>query len=117
MIFNSMFKTLVGKEVVVELKNDLAMRGRLHSVDQFLNVKLTDIAVADPQRYPHMVRGRDKEGGGGEREGERISVGDEKRKREREKRNIEERKKGRERESLSYRGGDSALRKRRWMYV
>ena len=45
MLFYSFFKTLVGKEVTVELKNDLAVRGVLHSVDQYLNVKLEDIKV------------------------------------------------------------------------
>ncbi len=55
MIFNSMFKTLVGKEVTVELKNDMSIRGKLHSVDQFLNVKLVDISVVDVEKYPHMV--------------------------------------------------------------
>lgn len=29
--------------------------GTLHSVDQFLNIKLTDITVTDPDKYPHMV--------------------------------------------------------------
>ena len=29
--------------------------GTLHSVDQFLNIKLTDINVTDPDKYPHMV--------------------------------------------------------------
>jgi U6 snRNA-associated Sm-like protein LSm2 len=47
MLFYSFFKTLVGKEVTVELKNDLAITGTLHSVDQFLNVKLSNTRVAD----------------------------------------------------------------------
>ena len=34
MLFYSFFKSLVGKDVVVELKNDLAIAGTLHSVDQ-----------------------------------------------------------------------------------
>jgi small nuclear ribonucleoprotein (snRNP)-like protein len=34
MLFYSFFKTLVGKTVTVELKNDLAITGTLHSVDQ-----------------------------------------------------------------------------------
>ena len=34
MLFYSYFKTLVGQEVTVELKNDLAIVGTLHSVDQ-----------------------------------------------------------------------------------
>ena len=45
MLFYSFFKTLVGKEIVVELKNDLALRGTLHSVDQYLNIKLLGVQV------------------------------------------------------------------------
>merc|ERR1712048_135373 len=55
MLFYSFFKSLVGKEVIVELKNDLSISGVLDSVDQFLNIKLTDISVTDPERYPHML--------------------------------------------------------------
>mmetsp|Transcript_43870 Transcript_43870/g.138247 ORF Transcript_43870/g.138247 Transcript_43870/m.138247 type:complete len:98 (+) Transcript_43870:70-363(+) len=58
MLFFSFFKTLVGKEVVVELKNDLAVRGTLHSVDQFLNVKLLQVTVDDRENFPHMVCAR-----------------------------------------------------------
>lgn len=87
-LFYSFFKSLVGKEVVVELKNDLryvnnpnlnvrqtsrrrrqptntttaslslsnpSICGTLHSVDQYLNIKLTDISVTDPEKYPHML--------------------------------------------------------------
>ena len=57
MLFPSYFKTLVGKEVTVELKNDLAISGVLHSVDQFLNVKLTNTKVVNEAKYPHMVCG------------------------------------------------------------
>merc|ERR1711962_560200 len=55
MLFYSFFKSLVGKDVVVELKNDLSIHGTLHSVDQYLNIKLTDISVTDPEKYPHML--------------------------------------------------------------
>ena len=79
-LFYSFFKTLVGKEVVVELKNgdacararacaarvvveprmvpraDLAIRGTLHSVDQYLNVKLLNVSIDDTENFPHMVR-------------------------------------------------------------
>ena len=80
MLFYSFFKTLVGKEIVVELKNgaaeaslaaahrsvvparpptsraaDLAIRGTLHSVDQFLNIKLLTVSVEDSENFPHMV--------------------------------------------------------------
>merc|ERR1711879_628475 len=40
---------------VVELKNDLSICGTLHSVDQYLNIKLTDVSVTDPEKYPHML--------------------------------------------------------------
>jgi len=56
MLFYSYFKTLVGKEVTVELKNDLAITGTLHSVDQYLNVKLNNVKVVNEAKYPHMVR-------------------------------------------------------------
>lgn len=43
-------------QVTVELKNDLCIRGTLKSVDQFLNIKLDDIAVVEEgARYPHMA--------------------------------------------------------------
>ena len=48
------FKTLVGKPVVVELKNDISLRGRLHSVDQYLNIKLDDMQVVDADKHPHL---------------------------------------------------------------
>lgn len=55
MLFYSYFKTLVGKEVTVELKNDLAITGTLHSVDQYLNVKLDGVRVVNEQKYPQMM--------------------------------------------------------------
>mmetsp|Transcript_11804 Transcript_11804/g.14718 ORF Transcript_11804/g.14718 Transcript_11804/m.14718 type:complete len:98 (+) Transcript_11804:185-478(+) len=55
MLFYSFFKTLVGKEIAVELKNDVVLTGTLHSVDQYLNVKLTDVQVVDKVRYPQLV--------------------------------------------------------------
>lgn len=54
-LFYSFFKTLVGKEVAVELKNDVALTGILHSVDQYLNVKLTDVKVVDEDRFPQLA--------------------------------------------------------------
>lgn len=55
MLFYSYFKTLVGKEVTVELKNDLAIAGTLHSVDQYLNIKLNNTRVVNEQKYPYMM--------------------------------------------------------------
>ncbi len=45
MLFYSFFKSLVGKDVVVELKNDLSICGTLHSVDQYLNIKVSTVAL------------------------------------------------------------------------
>lgn len=55
MLFYSFFKSLVGKDVVVELKNEVNICGTLQSVDQYLNIKLMDISVTDPDKYPHML--------------------------------------------------------------
>ena len=55
-LFYSIFKTLVGKEITVELKNDLEIQGTLHSVDQYLNFRLNNVHVVNEERFPHMVR-------------------------------------------------------------
>ena len=55
-LFFSFFQTLEGKEVVVELKNDVALRGILQSVDQYLNIKLDNVSVVDAEAYPQLVR-------------------------------------------------------------
>ncbi|GAA5859540.1 hypothetical protein JCM8547_006869 [Rhodosporidiobolus lusitaniae] len=55
MLIFSVLKTLQDQELTVELKNDMAIRGVLKSVDQFLNIKLDNIRVLDEERYPHMV--------------------------------------------------------------
>jgi U6 snRNA-associated Sm-like protein LSm2 len=54
-LFYSFFKTLVGQQVTVELKNELEIRGTLVSVDQFLNIKLDNIKVVDEARHPHLI--------------------------------------------------------------
>lgn len=59
MLFYSFFKTLVGKPVVVELKNDVCISGTLTSVDPFLNFKLENISVTDVERYPYLLSVKD----------------------------------------------------------
>jgi small nuclear ribonucleoprotein (snRNP)-like protein len=54
-LFYSFFKTLVGKEIIIELKNDIVLKGTLHSVDQYLNVKLENIKVVDEKEHPYLV--------------------------------------------------------------
>jgi U6 snRNA-associated Sm-like protein LSm2 len=46
----------VGKEVAVELKNDVALMGVLDSVDQYLNIKLMNVSVVEGDKYPQLVR-------------------------------------------------------------
>lgn len=43
-------------QVTVELKNDLAINGTLHSVDQYMNIKLDNVKVVNEDKFPHMVR-------------------------------------------------------------
>ena len=54
-IFLTFFKTMLGKTIVVELKNDIKIQGVLESIDQFLNFKLNDIVVLDAEKYPHLM--------------------------------------------------------------
>ena len=53
MLFYSFFKTLVGQEISVHLKNNVVLTGKLVSVDQFLNIKLDNLVV--DQKYPQLV--------------------------------------------------------------
>ncbi|RYH13349.1 hypothetical protein EON65_35870 [archaeon] len=55
MLFFSFFKTLVGQEVTIELKNGINMKGSLVSVDQYLNVKLKSVSVEHPEKYPQLA--------------------------------------------------------------
>lgn len=36
------------------MRADLAIRGTLHSVDQYLNIKLLSVSVEDVGQFPHM---------------------------------------------------------------
>ena len=44
-----------GRQVTVELKNDLVITGVLHSVDQYLNIKLNGVQVVEEEKYPHLM--------------------------------------------------------------
>lgn len=46
----------MGKEIAVELKNDVAVMGTLHSVDQYLNIKLLNVSVVEGEKFPQLVR-------------------------------------------------------------
>ena len=55
MLFFEFFQTQVGKQVVVELKNDVKIQGELEAVDQFLNIKIKKVRVLDEKDYPHLA--------------------------------------------------------------
>ena len=57
MLFFTLFQKLVEQKatVTVELKNDVAITGQLQSVDQYLNVKLANVSIEEPEKYPHLV--------------------------------------------------------------
>lgn len=54
MLFFSFFKTLVDQEVILELKNDIEIKGTLRSVDQYLNLKLDNVSTVNETKYPHL---------------------------------------------------------------
>mmetsp|Transcript_16246 Transcript_16246/g.31462 ORF Transcript_16246/g.31462 Transcript_16246/m.31462 type:complete len:99 (+) Transcript_16246:322-618(+) len=54
MLFYSVFKTLEGKPVTVEMKNGVEVQGELHSVDQYLNVKLLNVSPVDAAKFPQL---------------------------------------------------------------
>ena len=41
--------------LLLQLKNDIELKGTLQSVDQFLNLKLDNISCTDEEKYPHLV--------------------------------------------------------------
>ncbi|CAN6648965.1 U6 snRNA-associated Sm-like protein LSm2 [Trichomonascus vanleenenianus] len=54
MLFFSFFKSLIGQEITVELKNDMILRGTLQTVDQYFNLKLANITTMNDTQYPHL---------------------------------------------------------------
>ncbi|KAF4677728.1 U6 snRNA-associated Sm-like protein LSm2 [Perkinsus chesapeaki] len=57
MLFFDFFQSLVdnGAQVTVEMKNDIQITGTLQAVDQYFNVKLTNITINNPEQYPHLL--------------------------------------------------------------
>lgn len=37
------------------MKNDVVLTGTLHSVDQYLNIKLTSVNIVNADRYPQLT--------------------------------------------------------------
>lgn len=41
------------------MKNDVTITGTLHSVDQYLNIKLKDVSVSNNEEFPYLGCCRD----------------------------------------------------------
>lgn len=54
MLIFSVFKTLINKEITVELNDGSKISGKLESLDQFHNISLKDITVHNPECCPHL---------------------------------------------------------------
>ena len=48
----------IDAQIIVELKNNLAVSGVLVSVDQYLNIKLKDTKVVEEEQYPQLKSAR-----------------------------------------------------------
>ncbi|CAH6790091.1 Lsm2 [Phodopus roborovskii] len=55
MLLRHWYKETLGSEMMNHSERLYLICGTLHSVDQYLNIKLTDISVTDPEKYPHML--------------------------------------------------------------
>lgn len=55
MLLYSFLKTMTDRELTIELKNDLKIKGTLKTVDQFHNIRIDDIQVLNPEQYPHLA--------------------------------------------------------------
>lgn len=55
MLFVSLFKTLTGSKVEIELKNGFVLTGLLDTVDQYHNIKVKNVKAQDPEKYPHLA--------------------------------------------------------------
>ena len=54
MVFLQLFRTLEGKKVVVELRNDVVIEGTLQTADQFHNLRLIDVKVLHSADCPML---------------------------------------------------------------
>ena len=54
-IFPSFYSFPLSFYLYLIIKTDHSIEGELQSVDQFLNIKLLNISVVEPEKYPHMM--------------------------------------------------------------
>ncbi|GCA64427.1 U6 snRNA-associated Sm-like protein LSm2 [Kipferlia bialata] len=54
MLFPAFFRTLIGSEVVVELKSGVKLQGTLQACDDYLNLRMTDVSSAGRDAQPYL---------------------------------------------------------------
>lgn len=52
--FVKMFRDLVGHKVILELKNEVVMKGTLKSCDVYFNFELVDVEVLNHAAFPQL---------------------------------------------------------------
>ena len=56
MLFLQLFQSLEGKEVTIELRNDIIVRGILQSADQYYNFRIKDVKIINnPFYFNHKI--------------------------------------------------------------
>jgi U6 snRNA-associated Sm-like protein LSm2 len=55
-VFQGMFKSLKGHKVIVELKNEVVLKGILQHSDNYFNLKLMEVEVLDSESFPQLPR-------------------------------------------------------------
>ena len=55
-MFQRMFSGLVGHKIVVELKNQVVLKGTLEHCDNMMNFKLLDIEILYHAAFPQLPR-------------------------------------------------------------
>ena len=53
-LFPTIFRKLQGHDVIVELKNNLILKGHLVSTNQNMNIKLAEVTVLTAALFPHL---------------------------------------------------------------
>jgi small nuclear ribonucleoprotein (snRNP)-like protein len=55
-VFPTLFKALKGYRIIIELKNNVVMKGIVQHTDNFLNIKLGDVEILNADAFPQMPR-------------------------------------------------------------
>jgi U6 snRNA-associated Sm-like protein LSm2 len=55
-VFQTLFRDLLGHTVIVELKNDVVMKGILQASDDFLNLRLIEIEILNAATFPQLPK-------------------------------------------------------------